>query len=274
MNDQTAVARELRHEARWRCHVCPGGGFASLGHGAAALVSHAANPAAVLACAVALVGFSRPALLSAAGLLALVLVLYLIEVVAVIRGRVRPRPPSRLRAAFVPLAVTQWALALGLLGVLLATVGHLRIRGGGMAPTLQAGEHLIYRRRVADADLAAGRLVLFRLNPDNSWRQRRLLVTARILAAPGDRIAQHDDRYLVNGKATGQAVGAVDRRRAVEVPEDPQSKEVPTGAYFIVQDHAEKSFDSQVLSWARREDMVSTELRYLWKNGRLLVRIR
>jgi signal peptidase I len=230
-----------------------------------------ANLATIAVCGSAVMSFSRPVFAMAGFMLAVVLILYIVEVISVSKAKVHERHQNRLRTAFVPIAVAQLALALVFAVLLFGTSGSIRMQGSGMSPELRPGERLIYRKTVQTSDLRTGSLILYRLNPENTWINRRLLVTARILATPGDRIAQRDGRYIVNGRETVQTVGSVGRyKRAIAVPDAPDTLAVPDGCFFIAQDNPEKSFDSQVLAWARRADVVSTDIRHLVKDGEFL----
>ena len=261
----------LRREAMWRCHLCPGSGFASIGYPVLGMLYLLTSTLTLVACGIAVMSFAGIWARVAAVMILLLLVLYGIEILGVLRMKVRVQSRNRLRSAFVPLAVAEGALALTVAAMFFITSGTLRMQGHGMSPELQPGERLIYRKQVLSADLMAGMPVLFRLNPDNTWLKKRVLVTARIVALPGDKLARDDDHYLVNGQQTRQVVGAVGRyARAIEVPELPDSLVVPEDCYFIAQDNPGKSFDSQVLGWVLRRDFVSTDIRHLIKDGEVL----
>lgn len=271
MNESNTSPEAVRREAKWRCHLCPGSGFTSLGYPMVGLLYLFANLATIAVCGVAVVTFSRPMFAMAALTLAIVLLLYVVEIVAVSKATVRERPQNPLRSAFLPICVAQLILALVVAVMLFKTSGSIRMQGSGMSPELPPGERLIYRKTVQASDLKVGRLILYRLNPENTWISRRVLVMARILATPGDKIAQREGRYIVNGRETVQTIGSVGRyTRAIVVPDDPQTLAVPDGCFFIAQDNPAKSLDSQVLAWARRADIVSTDIRHLMKDGECL----
>jgi signal peptidase I len=181
---------------------------------------------------------------------------------------------TQRRRRFVPLAVALLAIVLALGVMLWRAFGVLRVQGVGMAPTLEPGDTLVYRKDVQADDLRAGRLVIYRINPANTWIKRCVLVTARLVATPGDSIAIRAGRYVINGQPTRQAVGSVMHyTRAVAVPDEPGALTVPEACYFVAPDNPRMSFDSQVLSWARREDMVSTDIRQLARNGEVLKKV-
>jgi len=275
MNPSGMAPDVLRREAMWRCHLCPGSGFTSIGYPAVGILYLVVSTLTLVTCGVAVITFATTAALIAGVLILVVLILYGIEILAVSRAKVRELPRNRLRYAFVPLAVAEGTLALATAAMFFGTSGSLRMQGRGMSPELQPGERLIYRKQVQSAALMVGMPILFRLNPENTWLNQRVLVTARILAIPGDRIAHDRDHYVVNGQQTQQAVGAVGRyARAIEVPEVPNSLVVPDGCYFIAQDNPGQSFDSQVLAWARRDGIVSTDTRHLVKDGEVLKRVK
>jgi hypothetical protein len=127
---------------------------------------------------------------------------------------------------------------------------------------------LVYHKRVQGDDLRRGRVIAFRTSDRSGW-QPGALVIARIMAGPGDRIAPKDGRYLVNGEP-GPPVGDTSRQKPVVlVPPAPASLTVPDDCYFMCQDNPKGSYDSSVLSWAERKNIVSSRVWYL-RRDRLL----
>ena len=186
MKNSSATPDDLRREAKWRCHLCPGSGFTSLGYPSVGLLYLVANILAIVAWGAAVMTFARTAALIAGIMLLVVLLLYVIEIMAVSKARIRALAANRLRSAFIPIVIGQYALALVVVGMLFGTSGSLRMRGAGMSPALEPGDRLIYRKHAQPTDVAAGRLILFRLNPENTWIRQRVLVVARALAVPGE----------------------------------------------------------------------------------------
>ena len=131
--------------------------------------------ARIAACGAAVVSFSHTAVIAAALALVLVLVLYAVEVAAVSKATVRELNYNPLRRAFVPIALGQVVLALVVVAMLFITSSSLRMQGGGMSPGLVPGQRLAYRKTVEPTRLRAGGLILFRLNPDNTWNDERVL---------------------------------------------------------------------------------------------------
>ncbi len=271
MSTNDITTDTLRREAKWKCHLCAGSGFTNLGYPAAGLFYFGIFVLAMVACNVAVVIFTDTTLLFAGIMFLVMCVLYVIEVIAVSRVPVQIIPQNRLRSAFIPIVIVQYAFILMLVVMYFSTSGNLRMRGAGMSPELQPGERLMYRKQVQASELLTGRMILFRINSENTWCKQRALVVARILAVPGDKIAQQEGRYIVNGQQTRQMVGAVGHYApAISVPDEANAMTVPEGCYFIVQDTPPKSLDSQILAWARRGDIVSTDIRHLVKNGHAL----
>jgi signal peptidase I len=274
-NAATAVDPEsLRREAKRRCRFCFGGGFTSLGYPSVGVLYLSVSILAIAAWTAAILTLSQAATVVAGIVLCLAVVLYVVEVLAVRRLTVRALPVNRLRSAFVPIAVAQCALGLAVAALLFTTCGSLRMHGHGMSPTLKFGERLLYRKRVDPGDLTSDRVILFRLNPENTWSKQRTLVTARILAVPGDKIWQQNGHYVVDSQPTTQPLAPLGRYApAIAVPEAREPLTVPDNCYFIVQDDPANSFDSQVLSWARREDIVSTDVRHFVKDAAFLKKV-
>jgi signal peptidase I len=186
---------------------------------------------------------------------------------------VRLASAGTVNRAFTVLGVVQVILVAGVLAVFFATTGKVRIRGSGMSPTLEPDALLVCRKRVPPGDLRPGQVIVFRPNPNNSWTKQPALVTARILAIPGDTLGQQNEQYVVNGQFKG-SVGSVGKlSRVVEVPWLPKTITVPPDSYFVAQDKREGSYDSQVLSWVRRSDIISTDIRYLLKERRFFKKV-
>ena len=74
------------------------------------------------------------------------------------------------------------------------------------------------------------------------------------------------DEYLEKMRSRyGRYTGRYDP--VLDIPLSPNRLEIPEGCYFIVQDSAGGGFDSRVLSWARTESIVGSQLWYLSGRG-------
>ncbi len=255
-----------RPSARRWSFVCPGGGLLVLGRRRSGTAVAACT---LLALASLCVFFFSPSAVTFwvfAVLFVAALAAWVVETVAVRRlggGPVRRPAP---RGLLIGLSVGVWALAAGSLAMLVTLNGVVRIASGGMAPTLLAGERALYSRRVCHEALARGTLILFKAPQDTGVGRPGAKFVARIAAVPGDKLSVQGDRYVVNGRP-GRRVGeSGDREPVLRVPRPPGSLTVPEGRYFVVQD-SPVGYDSRVLSWARREDIVSTRLLLFSRRG-------
>jgi signal peptidase I len=266
MDDQT---KAIRKRARGRSSLVSGAGFALLGYpvpaGLALAWSVAALAAVVVAC-------FYPSALTAwlAGISLLgVLVLGAAESIAVGRIAVRPSGESSFFSRhFVLTCILIYTAAIGAGACLLMNFGTQLMRGEGMSPVINPGELLLYHKRVMATDLVPGKVFSFGISPDSSWGRPGDVVIARILAGPGDAIAIRERQYEVNGKDSGIEVSPVANFPVVvNVPEAPEHITVPPDSYFVVQELPPQALDSRTLSWARRQDVISTKLWLLSSRG-------
>src|SRR5437868_1311925 len=105
--------------------------------------------------------------------------------------------------------------------------------------------------------------IVYKLSNQSAWGQPGWVTISRILAAPGDRLSVRDGRYLVNEVVGAPVATTGPYAPVIAVPEAPTSIQVPEECYFIVQDSAGQGYDSRVLAWIKRADVVSRELYYL-----------
>lgn len=268
---ETDVARR---QAKWMCQLSSGGGLIRLGYPGMGALWLAFSLFTIGTCAFAILKPTRASVLLAIACITVALLLYVIEMIAVRKLAVRVSTRSILQRMFIPLAVTQFALA-GIVGIVLVrtTGGTLRLHGRGMSPTLPPGARLIYLKHAPASELAVGHLIFFRVNPQNTWTKQPALVVARILAAPGDQLSQTEGRYSVNGNIRHDVASFGKYTRAIVVPESPNSLMVPPDCFFVVQDNPANSLDSQVLSWVRGGDIISTDIRYVAKDGELFKKV-
>jgi hypothetical protein len=253
--------KSTRKTARLRSSLVPGTGFALLGYPVPACLSFASSALALAALVVACFAPSTLRLWLALVLLLGVIVVWAAEYMALGRMTIHPSGESSIISRhFIAACVLTYAFALAAAGSLLFNFGSYQIRGDGMVPLVNPGELLLYHKQVVAADLVPGSLFTFLVPPESSWGSPGDVVLARILAAPGDKIALAKDHYLVNGKDSGvqaSPVGHLPIR--VDVPEAPAQITVPPDCYYCVQEQP-SAFDSRTLSWARRQDVLATKL--------------
>lgn len=149
-----------------------------------------------------------------------------------------PRPesaaaqPRRARRRLSPLGL----LGTGLLVVLLVRTLVLEpvfVPTRSMAPTIDAGEHVLVRHGTDPADLVGGEVVLFRA-PGGE------LMVKRVVAVAGQRVGLRDGRLVVDGEVRQEPYA--DRVEGVFFgPVD-----VPAGHMFVMGDKRFMSEDSRV----------------------------
>jgi signal peptidase I len=253
----------LRKKAFRRTWLCPGAGFALLGRTILALATFAVSLCAMVSMAWAALNPSAGSLWTFVVLFLLAISLSVVEQIAV--GRMAASAPGpRFLVDGFPFAVSGIGLAAAIvLIVILSSFGSLRLAGTGMTPTFEKGELFLYHKRSLDDRLVRGRVIVYKSSEHSAWGQAGMLVTARILAVPGDRLSIQVEQYLLNGEP-GPAVGPTGQfAPVIAVPRTPETIQVPENCYFMIQDSPAGGFDSRVLSWAQRKDIVSTNLYYL-----------
>jgi Signal peptidase, peptidase S26 len=263
-----ADQRAMRKAARRRSSLLPGMGFARLGHGVAAAIGLVLNSVAFVTLMVACFypgrGLFGLALVSVLGLI----VFWAAESIAVGRMTIRPSAGSDFLSRHRMLAYAiAYGSAVAVAGCILLNFGTFITRGDGMTPVVRFGERILYHKRVAASDLVRGRIMAFGVSPTSSWGKPGDVVIGRILAVPGDAIATDGTRYQVNG-VEGPEIGRIGRSRVVlDVPEAPAYLTVPPDCFFMVQEQPSASLDTRILSWARREDILTTKLWLLAPRG-------
>jgi signal peptidase I len=260
------VERETRARAASRSWICPGSGFAQIGHAPAAIAMYGVS----LGVLPVLVWFaSDPSAASLWTTVAMLVVygfLWFGEQIAARRAKLGPSGPAVLVSGYVAASAVMWlAYAAGLI-LLLASFGGLRMGGAGMSPTIEMGERLVYHKHVDWRRVQPGAVVVYR-NPEGSaWGQPGLIIS-RILAGPGDKLSIQDAHYVVNGTAGPRVADAGRFKTVVDVPSAPKTLTVPEGSYFVVQDSPTGGIDSRVLSWVRTGDIVSSRLWHCGAGG-------
>jgi signal peptidase I len=256
--------RATRRRARRRAALCPGAGWALLGYpkrGLAALIGVAACLAALVWLILAV---NTTSLWTAALATLVAAVVWSAELLDIGWCIVRPTSDSVLVRRYKTVTLMVWLtgliLPLLMAGRFAGEFGSIKIGDDRMAPAIEPGEWLIYRRQVTDSDLTVRAVVLYRLPPRAKGGTPGELVIARILAAPGDELATRGGNYVVNGRLSRFRAKALAEKIPLTIPAYPKTLTVSEDRYFMVQDSRETGIDSQQLDWARREDLVSTRL--------------
>ena len=248
-----------RRAARRRMWICPGGGFAYLGRPTASLLTYLASLGVPLSATVAAWRPTAPLIGATLALFAAALFMFALEATATYTSWTAAETPAAAYRPWRRLLLLTGAVAL-FGGVVLTSYGVLQIRGDGMLPTFHDEERLLYRKWLPFEDLRVGQLILFRLDEDNKPMEPGTYMLGRILALPGDEISIRGDTYYVNGKASKSVAPSEPYSLAVNVLRQPRKSIVPGDCYFVVQDSIDEGLDSRVLSWARRDRIVSTRI--------------
>ena len=256
-------AANVRSKAFRRSIVCAGAGAALVGRGALAATMYAAQTCTIAAFIWLSLQPSAASAWTTAGLVAAMIVLSLAEQIAIRRPPVRPPGPAFLVGGF------RYAVCAGVLGAVIATVllvasfRKMVVGSNVMSPTLAQGEQVICWRRVDPEQLRRGRVILFKNSPESRWGKPSDIMASRILAIPGDKLSVAKGAYLVNGEPGPAVAKTGNHAAAVNVPRAPGALTVPPDSYFVVQDSPTAWLDSRVLSFVRRQDIISTRLYYL-----------
>lgn len=260
--------RSFRRRALYLSWVCPGAGFALLGHKGTAMLTYIA--ALGLLPAVTWVARQPHAIAAwVVGVFAVAAMLSLAEQFACKWATPQPARTSFLVGSFPAASILFWAAFVGALGVFFSGFGSFQTAGAGMSPTLEKGERFLYSKRVDPGRHRRGAIILYRLSEHSAWGQPNWLTVSRILAVPGDRLTIRGGIYVVNGEAGPAVAGTQPYAPVVNVPSEPDATTVPEGQYFIVQDDPAASYDSQVLSWAEGRNIVADRIYYLSSRGLL-----
>ncbi|HET6881486.1 MAG TPA: signal peptidase I [Pirellulales bacterium] len=265
VSDSTAEKR-LRTRARRRAMFCPGAGWALVGYrgrGAMVLASFIVGWASL----VWMLWTLSPASVWAAGATMLAtVVLWSIEALDVGWCVVRAAGENWLGRRFAITTFVVIVMVLEVPLVILSRCGSIAVGDERMAPTLDAGERLIYHRSVAGRDLHEGAVVLYRVSSESKVGTTGALSIARILAAPGDKLAVGRDHFIVNGEVSRyRAIPAP--KAPLKIPARPESLTVPDDSYFVALDSSSADIDGQQIGWVRRSDIISTRLFHFGDRG-------
>lgn len=271
----------LRKCARRRAGMCPGAGWALLGHPRRGLLGLACVAAMLVALAWLVITLSTASLWAAGITTIIALAVWIAEMFDVSWCRVRAAAESVLIRRYRFTTFVLWAAGVAVVLLVPICFGSLAIEYDRMAPTLDPGDRVIYHRGAAEGGLKPYTVVVFRLPPYSKAGTPGSLEVARILAVPGDKLSievpkrqpagqsrkkrrkrkssPRVGQYLVNGEVTHYQ-GPAGAELALTVPAYPKEIKVPDGCYFVVQDSEDTGVDSQQLEWIRSGDIVSTRL--------------
>jgi signal peptidase I len=87
----------------------------------------------------------------------------------------------------------------------------------------------------------------------------------RVIGLPGERVAERDGVFFVDGSRLAEPYLAADRRDH----EPPRSWRVPPGQYFLVGDNRAQSCDSRVFGGVRKADVVGKLAAIYWPPKRI-----
>lgn len=258
---------EIRQQASNRSWVCPGTGFASIGQASWAMISWCVTLSLLPATICLVVWPSAMALWTIVLVVFLSGVLWIAERIAIRRARLRRPSPKFLHERYSIVIAISAGTGILVIALFLTGFGSLRMAGTGMMPTLEPGERLVYHKHVDWDAVKPGAIIIWENTPQSGWGEPGWLITARILAGPGDELSIRNGRYLVNGE-TGPPVEPIRRAPVVlNIPRSPEALTIPPDCYFMVQDAPNNGFDSRVLSWAKAENIVGSRLWYLSSRG-------
>jgi signal peptidase I len=188
------------------------------------------------------------------------LLAWLAELVVVRRGQIFPGTRGFLVGGLILPIIVMGLVTGGGIVFAYRSFGHVVMAGSGMSPTIEKGDDLHYSKRIDWNRVKRGSLIVFKNSPNSRWGEAGWIVVSRILAMPGDSISIKGGHYVVNGEQAGLIATTGKFDLAIDIPTAPQATIVPEGCYFMVQDNSTNSFDSRVLSWARKEDLLSARV--------------
>jgi signal peptidase I len=254
--------------ARLWVWLCPGAGYAGAGLPVIALVSYSIWFVFYAALVVFLFTVNPVALWMLWGSFAAGLFLWLVEIVLVWVPTSRPPAPRFLIRLPIAAMVAVWLMSFAGAGLFVLKVGSVVQRRDDMTPTVKEGEQVVYLNRVEEPQLNRGTLILFRASRDSAMNNPGTPVFGRIVAVPGDRIAIEGGRYIINGETGPEASDNPPGRGRIwywlfDLPAAPATLCVPENCYFVRTDCWPYPEDSRVLSWAERDNIVSTRIWYL-----------
>lgn len=137
------------------------------------------------------------------------------------------------------------ALAVVLLGVVLALARTARVRGASMDPTLRASEVLLVESVSPRLGrLRRGDIVIVEITSEQ-WLLSELAggrFMKRVVGLPGETVAIDQGRVTVDGRALAEPYV---RPHARQAPQTLAPVVVPAGAYYVLGDNRAESDDSR-----------------------------
>jgi signal peptidase I len=256
----TIDEKAIRKQAKWRSYFCPGAGFALLGWNRAGWLTYIPAFGAVWAFGALFLSPGKIWLWISISLAGMSLVTWIAEQLAVKSASIPAVREGLLKRRYGLLALFGWGSTLIVLVVFFVFCSLARIFGNGMSPALLDGEWVCSNKWVKDELLKPGRVIVFRASKRSVLGQEGDLMIGRILAKEGDTISLRDQRFLVNGVPGPRVLRLGFQQFSLDIPQSPGTWTVPQNSFFIVQDNAPSGFDSRVVSWVAREEVVSTTL--------------
>lgn len=255
---------ELRTRAVGRAWICPGAGFALVGSERLATSIFAFSLTSIPVVGYLVVRPSGFSFWATVVLLGISILFFVAEQIGVKKFPLQPSAPAFLVRGYVPSSCLMYIAVALLVVIIVTSYGKFRMAGSGMQPTLEHSEMLIYHKRWNTQEVRPGRVIVYRNSTDSNWGEPDEIVVSRVLASPGDTISINNESYLVNG-IEGPPVSATgDYLVAIDIPAAPDEIQVPEDCFFMVPDSPTNGLDSRVLSWARRDNVVGTQL---WRFG-------
>jgi signal peptidase I len=260
-------ARALRARAAKYARWFPGAGFALLGYGGLAIVPFFAWLGIFGGMLWLAIQPSAEGLWTLAGATILGVVFSVGERLAVKRLTPRVPQPCFPFIGFIVAGALIWLAEAIVLVLFVVSFGSFRLAGGGMSPTLENGELVLYDKRVDRTRLGRGIVVIYNLSDRAALGIRRLHHVSRILGVPGDKLSIRGGRYLINGEPGAVVAGTGLCAPVLQVPAAPDTLTVPEGCYFVGPESPQDGLDSRVLSWLEAHNVVSTQLYYVNSRG-------
>ncbi len=131
-----------------------------------------------------------------------------------------------------------------------------------MVPTLRPGDVVLVDRLTYDFGAPQrGDIILFHFPQADD---RGFL--KRVIGLPGDTVAEHDGRFLVNGSPLAWPRAGTSASGAAGALNMPPVK-VPAGQYFVLGDNPGASLDSRFWGTVNLHELMGKALVVLWSHG-------
>lgn len=250
----------FRKTARSRAWICPGAGFDFMGRPINAVVCYLSSIGA-FACGIATALMPSQALLfTTIGLIVFGTVLWLFEIFSTFTAWPtaeikHPRFNPWIGMFGIWIVVTMFGL------IVLSSYQLAECQGPEMAPTIADKESFLFHKQVDERRLKRGAVVMFGLDAANKIEEPGKLTIGRIIALPGETMTiNKTGHYVINGEVGPHMSSAGTLPLAIRVPTAPGKVEVPANCYFIAQDSPEHGYDTRVIGYAKRDQIISTQM--------------